>query len=81
MFTYVAPVMICGSCGHSLICVDKQPYNAAKQKGIVQVICPHRECSDYDKPMEFDLPKIELRPTADKRILDVVEKPRLIVSH
>ena len=69
MFCYVAPVMICGSCGYSLVCVDEQPYNAAKKKGRVQVICRHRECGDYDKPMEFDLPTIELSPTTDERVL------------
>lgn len=80
MFAYTVYMPMCGSCGVPLLQVDKQPYNPVKKKGIVQVICAHRECSDYDKPMEFDLPKVELRPTNDAHILEQVEKPRLLVT-
>lgn len=79
MYMFALPGLICGSCGFSLMHCDKEPYNAARKNGVVQVICPHRECPDYDKPMEFDLPRIELRPTTDKRILGEVDPPKLVI--
>lgn len=59
--------MLCGSCGNRLLPVDKTA-NPVRSKGIIQVICPHAECADYDKPVEFDLPSVELRPTSDPQI-------------
>jgi len=79
MIAYYLVPAICGSCGSPMLCVDKLPYNAHKKRGVVQVICAHRECPDYDKPMEFDLPQVELRPTTDKRILEMADAPRIAI--
>ena len=79
MFAYILPTLVCGSCGYPLLNVDKQPYNVAKKKGVAQLICRHRECAEYDKPMECDLPQVELRATQDREILAQLEPPRLVV--
>lgn len=83
MFAYALPSLVCGSCGYPLLCVNPQGWKAPKANGVVQMICAHRECADYDKPMEFDLPKIELRPTTSPEILAEVNKkaPLLVLSH
>lgn len=59
--------------------IGAKPFNCAKAKGVVQLICTHRECSDYDKPMEMDLPTVELRSTTDAKILAEVPKPKLVL--
>lgn len=79
MYMFALPGLVCGSCGCMLMHCDKEPYNAARKNGVVQVICAHRECLDYDKPMEFDLPRIELRPTTAPEILSELPAPKLVV--
>lgn len=79
MIAYSIPMAVCGGCGYPLMHVDPhRAFNAATKKGVMQVICAHRECPNYDKPMEFDMPQIELRPTTDPKILAEVDAPRLI---
>lgn len=69
MNAYLLPaIVLCGSCGNRLLPVDKTA-NPVRNNGVIQVICPHAECADYDRPMEFDLPCVELRPTSDAAIL------------
>lgn len=79
MFAYALVTPVCGSCGMLLLNVTQKKTIVASQ-GVVQVICRHRECPDYDKPMEFDIPVIELRPTRDKDILKEIG-PTLVVSN
>ena len=81
MFAYLVPIPICGACGHELLHIDDAGYNAARKKGIVQVICRHQECANYDKPLEFNLPTEELRPTTDPKIIAQIPAPKLVIMN
>lgn len=66
--------ILCGSCGNRLLV-----HKIAKTTGVAQVICVHRECAEYDLPMEFELPVAHLRPTTDPATLAEVEPPRIAI--